>query len=198
MQPTNVEAVETVLKNQDQACLDWQLFYQEVLGLNVDFSGIRIPPGNPEFDLLAIMAEGTTLDRVYSAFEVRGLAYSRLPQNMKQAIKHDRDPANGSYAFWMRSSQESVDFLTSMSADDLWSKQIKTVTLLEYKLIELYRFVRQDGIHLDERGYVLCAGSSFQNGTIPDSRWHGDKSQEHCVLPKERYGFLAAREVIVC
>ncbi|MFA7252836.1 MAG: hypothetical protein WC027_03180, partial [Candidatus Paceibacterota bacterium] len=144
----------------DSVIKDWERFYQKVFGLTVDFSGVRIPAKRAGFDRLLLIPKGVSLNLVYDVVNQKHFPCWRYTNDLDLAIsKNDRDPnKDGSYAIWIRGGEEADEELRNLSADDLASRQIKTVTLLEQRIFELKYFL-ETGRHLDQKTVTLCGGS---------------------------------------
>ena len=172
---------------------DWQKFYREVFGVELDLSSIHIPERRDGFDRLLVIAQGMTQNRIYAKCAELFRCWKYL-DNLDE-ITSDRDPKNGAYAILVRDRQEVDEELKNLSANDLKAKNITTETLPE-RLIHELKFFKEAGKHLDEKNWTLCAGSRYPDGHIPYVRWHGDSMRVLWANPDYRYGFFRARAVV--
>ena len=115
---------------------DWEKFYLDVFGREVDFSGIVVPVHQAGFDCLIVVAEGMTPNVTFSACRDRFPVWSCYDDLDKAVVKSDREPTQ-SYAIWVRDRTEADDKLKSISAIHLREQGVQGVTLLERLLWEL-------------------------------------------------------------
>ncbi len=173
---------------------DWEKFYQDVFGLQKNFSGLRIPNKKPGFDRLLVVAKGLTPNRIYNRMKELMPAW-KYWNNLDSIIserKADRD-----YAIWVRDRVEADEELKNKSADVLKQEGIQGITLEERLLFEL-KYFKETGKHLDEQNVTLCAGSRLSLGALPYVRWNGWHRRvgvDWCVAARA-CGHLRGRQVV--
>ncbi len=147
-------------------------FYREELGMEVDFSGVRVPDEPGGFDRVLIVAKGLTIERVIAACR-RHFAVSTYRDNLSDADmkSNERTPAEGHYAIRVRNREEADEELKNLSAEDVLARSLKTETLLERLLHEL-KYFRETGKHLDADNWTLCSGSRISYGCVPRVGWN--------------------------
>ena len=149
----------------------WQAFYRDLFGLELDFSGLRIPEKQEGFDRLLVVAEGMTPNKLYDKC-VELFPCWRYTKNL-DFITSDRDPKNGAYVLWVKDGQEADEELKNSSANDLKKKNVTTETLPERLLHEL-KYFKETGKHLDIHNWTFCVGSRDPSGYVPYVGWDGD------------------------
>lgn len=79
-------------------------------------------------------------------------------------------------ARYFKWQQESDQELKGKSANDLGEEGLKDgITVREWLIFEALWF-KENGTHLDEIGWTLCAGSRYAAGSVPNACWHrGDR-----------------------
>ncbi len=174
-------------------------FYREELGMEVDFSGVRVPDEPGGFDRVLIVAKGLTIERVIAACR-RHFAVSTYRDNLSDADmkSNERTPAEGHYAIRVRNREEADEELKNLSAEDVLARSLKTETLLERLLHEL-KYFRETGKHLDADNWTLCSGSRISYGCVPRVGWNRwDRGL--CVYwanRSHRHGDLRPRAVVL-
>ena len=173
----------------------WKDFYQKFFGIDADFSKISILEKQPGFDRLIIIAQGLTLNQVYSKC-AENFPCSRYTENLDKAItQNDRDSNKGSYAIWARDRIKADEELKNLSANDLKKKNILGITLLEHLLYGLKYWV-ETGKHLDIQSWTLCSGSRDSDGNVPNVRWYDDELEVSWHYPDNRSDDLRARAAV--
>jgi len=151
---------------------EWQRFYRDVLGMDIDLSDVRIPDNPGGFYLVIIVAQGLTIAKIVAAMRQR-FEVSLSREDLDDAVpENERAPANGSYAIRVRERVEADEELKNLSGDDIRSRSQATMTLLERLLYEL-KYFSERGAHLDVANITLCAGSRYRDGDVPDVDWYG-------------------------
>lgn len=174
----------------------WRSFYHKFFNLDLDFSGVRIPPHQPGFDRLIVVAQGLTHNQVYEACVQRFPCW-RYTDDLDKATQglHKRDPKNGSYAIWVRDRIEADEELKNLSANQIKEKGITTETLLE-RLIHELKYWNETGQHLDVNNITLCSGSRYRDGIVPYARWGGDKFRVDWYYPDSSSDVLRSRQAV--
>jgi len=180
--------------------LEWQKFYQKIFNITIDLSQVRIPEPKQGFNWLIIMLQGLTAQKLYDKCKVLFGAWKwtdRILDEVLDQTKSVRNPANGTYAVWVRDRVEADEELKNKSANDLQKANIQSITLEECLLLELFYWWKTEK-HLDILNWTLCAGSRFDGGRVPRVHWFGyydqlgvDWCSSDCASDR-----LRAREVV--
>ena len=157
-----------VSKNDIRA--QWQTFYKEHFGMNVDFSGVVIPDHQEGFDRILIIAKGLTINQVIEACRKHFKVWTYTEDLDKAVTKNDRSPAEASYAIRIRDRVEADEELKNKSANQLAEEDINGITLLERLVLELFYFI-ETGNNLDIDKITLCSGSRDSGGHVPNVYW---------------------------
>lgn len=173
----------------------WASFYKKHFNLELDVAIIKVPPQNPGFDLLIVVAKGLTLNKVYDECAKQFPCW-RYENDLDKAIQtNDRDPKNGSYAVWVRNRVEADVENNNLSANKLKQHGTSGITLLERMLYELKSFT-EIGKHLDIENVTLCTGSRCSGGGVPSAGWSSDGFRVGWCLPGYSYDSLRSRSVV--
>lgn len=149
---------------------DWASFYKEVFGLDLDFSEVAIPEHKHGFDLLLVIAEGITPQRLFDKCKELFPSWKYTDSNLDEVIKSDRTSQDGHYAVWVRDRVEADEENRNLSADDLKKRGTAEITLEERMVYELKLF-KKIGEHLDKSNWPFCAGSRYSGGSVPNAIW---------------------------
>lgn len=175
---------------------EWQEFYRDIFGWELDFSNLQIPPERDGFGWLIVVAEGLTPNQVFEKCAERMETW-RWTEDLDEAVvKNDRVPKE-SYAIWIRDRVEADKELKNLSANRLAEKGIPCITLLERLILELFYFQKSRGGHLDLKNVTLCSGSRDSDGYVLGVDWAS--SDRLCVdwySPGESGDNLRARAVV--
>lgn len=178
-----------------QAIVEWQTLYQDVFGIVLDFSGVKIPVRKQDLNWLVIVAQGVGPQAAFDQCKKLFPAWKYYDESLDVAVPtNDRDSKSGSYAIWMRDRAEADQEFADKSADDIKQLNVSCNTLLERLLLELWYF-RKTGKHLDIDNVTLCPGSRYSVGRVPLVHWHDDKFHVHWYNPDCSGDNLRAREV---
>lgn len=167
-------AKQIVLRGINALVEEWVKFYKEVFKLDVDFSNLQIPAKGRSFNWLIIMLQNLTAQNLYDMCKELFKAWKWTDKSLDDVLdqtKSSRNPANGTYAIWVRDRVEADEELKSLSADDLKQKNIQGITLEERLLLELF-FYWKTKKHLDINNWTLCSGSRFHDGGVPGVDWN--------------------------
>ncbi len=174
---------------------EWRQFYRDEFGMDCDFSQIRFPEHRDGFDRLLIIPEGLTAECVFQQCKQRFNCWKFTDSSLEHAVPtNDRNPANGSYAIWLRDRVEADEELADKSANDLKAAGIQGVTLIERLLLEL-KYFKETGKHLDINNWTLCSGSRYSGGNVPFVYWGGDELSVYWYHPDYSSDDLRSREV---
>lgn len=176
---------------------EWENFYQRVLGIAVDFSGVKIPAHKPtpDFSRIVMVAQGLTLNQVWEVCKKRFPTWSYCGDDLDKAVPvNDRNAAK-SYAIRIRDRQEADEELKNLSANQLTEKGILGMTLLERLLLEL-KYHDETGQHLDLQNITLCNGSRYSDGSVPSVHWDDGRLSVYWFAPAHAYSVLRSRAVV--
>lgn len=173
---------------------DWQSFCKTFFGLDVDFSGIRIPERRPGFDRLLFIAQGLTPNLVCEACR-QSFPCWRYTEDLDSAVSFNERATAEPYAIWVRDMQEADDELKNLSANQIKERGTNTETLTE-RLVHGLKYWSETKKHLDERNITLCAGSRYRSGDVPRVRWDGDWVNVGWDDSDFSVGYLRARQVV--
>ena len=172
------KVVELFNNNQySDLALDWQNFYRDLFGIQLDFSNLQIPNKKEGFDRLIIVAEGMTSQRLYDKCEELFPCWKWTDRSLDEVVTSDRTAKNQAYPIWIRDRVEADEELKSFSADCLKNQNISGITLEERLVYEL-KYFKETRKHLDIENVTLCAGSRCGDGNVPDVRWGEDYDDE--------------------
>lgn len=160
---------ELVVSDISVLLSDWQNFYSE-LGIEADFSNLKIPEKQPGFDRLIIVAKGMTPQLLYDKCKELFPCWKWTDENLNKIVESERTAKNSAYAIWVRNRVEADEELKNLSADDLKNKNIPGITLEERLIYEL-KYFKETKNHLDVKNITLCAGSRCSDGRVPHVDW---------------------------
>lgn len=166
-----VVSIFSVVLDVSAILADWQSFYKNCFSWELDFSSVRIPERRTGFDRLIVVAKGLTPNLVYEVCDKQFSCW-RYYDDLNSAIIHnDREPTEH-YAVWVRDRVEADEEFKNFSAKQLQKKSIKGITLLERMVFGLKYWIETNK-HLDIDNITLCAGSRYQDGSVPYVFWYG-------------------------
>ncbi|PIT88582.1 MAG: hypothetical protein COU29_02280 [Candidatus Magasanikbacteria bacterium CG10_big_fil_rev_8_21_14_0_10_36_32] len=180
---------------------EWIKFYKEIFGLAINVSNIFIPPKIKGFNRPMIIAREigdsplemtmVTCQRLFSYI-------SYIGDNPDELISvTNRNPRyKGSYAIRVRDGIEADEENKNLSADDIRSQSMITMTLLERIILELFYFWKT-GQHLDNQHWTLCSGPRNKAGQIPCCYWYKNIFWIFWYNSANAIGDFRARSVIV-
>jgi hypothetical protein len=155
----------------EQIRLVWQKFYQEVFGIETDFSEVEFPKDKEGFERAIIMAKGITTQQLIKKcreyFAVSDGVSKAIGEDLEGVIVSERSCMQESYAVLVQDLVEaSRGKLEGFSADDAKAEKIATETLKE-RLIHELKYFLETGKHLDIESVTICAGSLLPSGEVP-------------------------------
>lgn len=171
---------------------DWQKFYNDVFGLELDFSEVRIPEKKDGFDRLIVVACGMTPQRLFDKCQEMFPSLKYTDKNLDEFIKSDRTVQNGHYAIWVRDRIEADEENRNLSANDLKERGGDEETLEERELHEL-KFFKETGRHLDLQNWTLCTGSRNSFGSVPCANCNDGKFKVNWNNPRNHNDNLRSR-----
>ena len=175
-------------------------FYSEVFGLDVDVTGLKLPSEREGFGWLLLVPAGMTLNIAWAKCRERFKScYSYMGDDLDKAVPtNERDPAKlGTYAIRFRDRVEADEEWRDTSANNITTKKIATITLLERILLELWYHWKTGGKHLDIMNGTLCSGSRCSDGSVPDVSMGGGYFYVSWGSPDCSDGRLRPREAAV-
>lgn len=175
--------------------IEWQRFYQEVFGIAVDLSSVAIPNEQPGFGWMIVVAKSITLNQVWAKCKEKFASYSYFGDNLDEVVPINDRNSEAAYAKRFRDRAEADEELKNLSANQLKKRKIKSITLLERLLLELWYFWKT-GQHLDIQNITLCAGSQCLDGAVPNVYWFDDRLRVCYYLPDNRSASLRARAAV--
>ena len=182
-------------KPTEELLAGWTKFYRDVFGLELDFSGVKIPERKPGFDHLIVVAQGMTPQRLFDKCVELFPSLKYPDKNLDEIIISDRTAKDGAYAIWVRDRVEADDENKNLSADQLKERGGCEETLEERLLHEL-KFFNETGQHLDIVNWTLCAGSRYSDGSVPYVNWYDDGLGVSWYDSSGRHGDLRSRSVV--
>jgi hypothetical protein len=174
---------------------DWENFYQEVFGIEIDFSNLQVPTHQKGFDRLIVVAEGITLQRIYDRCKEHFPCWKWTEKSLSEVTTSERT-VKGAYALWFRDVVEADEDLKNLSANNLKEKGVPGITLEERLLYEL-KYFRETGEHLDRENITLCAGSRCSDGYVPRACWLAGLLLVCWFSPEFHFGRLRARRAVL-
>lgn len=174
---------------------DWPRFYQDVLGIMPDFSGLAILKDLGGYGWPLPMAKGLTANRLYAECKRRFTCYSYVGDLDKVVSTNERTADKVSYIIRVRDRVEADEELKNLSADKIKQLKLTTITLTERLLLELWYFWRT-GQHLDIDYVTLCTGSRSFDGNVPDVSWGDSRFYVGWSRPVLACGNLRARSAV--
>ena len=176
---------------------DWQQFYHDLFGLEIDLLGLSVPAKKKGFDRLVIVAQGMTLQRLYDNCVKLCPCWKWTDDDLDKIVQSERTAKDGTYAVWFRDVVEADEELKNLSANDLKEKGIPGITLEERLLMEL-KYFKETGNHLDIKSWTLCSGSRYSVGGVPRVDWGSVRLRVDWYRPDDASGYLRSRRAVSC
>jgi hypothetical protein len=152
---------------------EWQNFWKDQFGWNVDFSMVIIPP-KPEIGSwrLLIIPKGMTNNKMFARMGQLFKCWKYM-DNLDVAVppKKNARTTENHYAVWVHDGAEPDEEFLGKSVREVDSDMKIGMTLLERMTLELKYFV-ETGKHLDIKGGTRCSGSRYSGGGVPDVSWN--------------------------
>ena len=174
---------------------DWQTFYRSVFGLELNFSGLRVPERQEGFDRLIVVVQGMTPQKLYDKCAELFPCWKWTNRNLDEIVISDRTANNGPYAVRFRDRVEADEEFKNLSADQLKQMNVSGITLEEHLLFEL-KFFKETGQHLDIHNWTLCAGSRYAGGDAPRVVWGGGRLRVGWCNPGVARVLLRSRQAV--
>ena len=176
---------------------DWQQFYHDLFGLEIDLLGLSVPAKKKGFDRLVIVAQGMTLQRLYDNCVKLCPCWKWTDDDLDKIVQSERTAKDGTYAVWFRDVVEADEELKNLSANDLKEKGIPGITLEERLLMEL-KYFKETGNHLDIKSWTLCSGSRCSSGGVPGVDWRSGGLGVDWYHPDNADDRLRSRRAVSC
>lgn len=178
----------------------WSRFYQEVFGLECDYSELRAPASQEGFGWLVAADHRISTQQAFEKCLERFGAWKYYSDSLDKAIPtNDRSEKNGDYAVWFRDRVEADEEHKSKSANSIWTAALTGCTVRERLLLELFYEWKNPGKHLDLQNITICTGSRYSDGDVPDVLWSSDGRRGvvvSAVDPGSANGYWRCREVV--
>ncbi|MFH1193676.1 MAG: hypothetical protein V1661_01635 [bacterium] len=178
------------------AISNWQSFYRRHFNIDVDFSSVRIPEYQEEFERIILMPRGLTREMILKALKIAFPVFYYYDDFDAAEKFNCRDALQGSYAIRVRDCVRADNQLKNLSARNLEQMGIAGITLPERRIYEL-KYFDETGRHLDDSGTVtLCSGTTDALGNFSGVRWHDEKLDLDWYEPQQKSSNLRARAVM--
>ena len=145
---------------------EWQKFYKNHFGWDIDFSQVIIPvmPTNGKWRLLFI-PKGMTLNFAFKICE-KLFASWKYCDDLDKAISKNIRNTSIHYAVWVRDEVEPDAETLGKSTRKADPDMKIGITLLERIIFEI-KYFTETGNHLDVKGATFCSGSRNSGGDVP-------------------------------
>jgi len=174
---------------------DWQQFYQDIFGIETDFSNLEIPERQEGFDRLIVVAQGITPQWLYDKCKELFSCWNWTDKDLDKVTESERNAKDAAYAVWFRNRVEADEELKNLSYNDLKEQEIPGITLEERFIYEL-KYFKETGEHLDVRNVTLCSGSRYSVGRVPHVGWHDGRLGVYWYALGCSYGSLRSRQAV--
>jgi len=148
---------------------DWQEFYHELFGLEIDLSGLSVPGRKKGLDRLIDVSQGMIPQLLYDKCAELFPCWEGTIEDLDKIVQSERTAKDGPYAVWFQDTVEADEDLKNLSANELERRGIPGITFEERLLYEL-KYFKETGQHLDIKTATLCSGSRA-DGHVPLVFW---------------------------
>ena len=159
----------------------WVDFYRRIFGKEVDLANLHVPDKpdyGPEHEPCAIlMVPGVTNNDAFDACKKqfdKAWRYADDLNTVRDIVMRPEGPPEGPYVVWIKANVEADSDLANVSARDIESRGLNTLTLRERLTLEL-KYFDETKSHLDINNWTLCAGSRYADGLVPGVSWRDGK-----------------------
>lgn len=166
-------AAEVVPKPKEQPALtteaqlaEWQAFYREEFGIELDTTQIRIPERKDGFNWLIVVVPTLAMNQIFEACASQFTCWKYRDDLNVISLRKATEP----YALWVRERVEADEELKNLSADAIAERRIETADLRERKLLG-FVYYRRTGKHLDLENWTLCPLSRDPLGCVSGVHW---------------------------
>ena len=149
---------------------EWEKFYLDHCNIVVDFSEVTIPtkPSEGSWRLIFV-SQGLTMNVILAVMRAKFKAWvyaedldGNVPTNTRTSVQ--------SYAKWVRDGVEPDEEYLGKTTRDADMTGTIGMTLLERLVLGVKHFV-ETGKHLDIKGWTICTGSRYSDGSVPFVYW---------------------------
>ncbi len=157
---------------------DWQKFYKDHFGLDVDFSKVGIPIRPKGNYRLLFIAKGMSMNvafarctELFSTWKYTDDLDAKITQNIRTASEN--------YAVWVLDEVEPDKTYRGNSTKQVDSTMELGITVLERIIFEI-KYFSETGKHLDVKGVTFCSGSRDSGGSVPLADWGDSEFRIGC------------------
>ena len=193
--------IKTVSLSPD--LLRWSDNYFKLFNRRPDLSTLRVPEKPEGFGSMRLVVvareildwtENHPFEGVQEALKKHFPGLEYIDDLDADITTNDRDPKNGSYAVWVRDTQEPDEEFVNRSANDLKAENHTGIIVLERQLFE-WDFFSEKGDHLDKTNITLCTGSRSSDGGVPGVSWIAARLDVDRYGSAHRHSALRSRRV---
>lgn len=151
---------------------EWQKFYKNHFGWDVEFSQVIIPKKPEGKWRLLFIPKGMTLNFAFQICEKLFTSW-KYYDDLDKAVTKNVCNTDSHYAVWVRDEVEpDIEFL-GKSTKQADPDMLIGVTLLERIIFEI-KYFTETGKHLDIKGLTFCSSSRNSDGDVPDAYLNND------------------------
>ena len=178
----------------------WQRFYKEVFGLNLDLSQVQIPDNSQSnLKFLQFMPQGLTYRQLHEKEKELYKTYYDSNPNWPDYINLNLEErkTTQSYAIWHSGAHEAEATYAGRSADWIAQNKIKTMTRMEKGIFGLYVYWKcRYKVDLPQETY--CTGSRIYTESVPSAGWDvtGKQFDSKSMISFEGIDWLRPRPVL--
>lgn len=186
----------------------WCRFYTEVFGMRKERAKslyLTLPDNSLSLGWMVVIPKGFTLNQVFHVMQSKMTVSSYIGDDLDARVPVNDRTSETDYAIFIRDRIEADEENKNLSANQIATKGIKGMTLLERLLLELFYFWKKqtagesdlDKMHLDVKNVTLCCGSRRSDGSVPCVSWGSDGREVYIdwCSPDGSDGSLRARAV---
>ena len=152
---------------------EWQKFYKEHFGLDVDFSKIAIPQRPKGNWRLLLIAKGMTMNTAFGRCK-KLFATWQYSDDLDAKITQNARTSKEDYAVWVLDEVEPEKEYRGKSTRQADPDMKIGITVLERIIFEL-KYFSETGKHLDIKGATFCSGSRDSDGHVSYAGWYGGR-----------------------
>jgi hypothetical protein len=153
---------------------EWLAFYAEVFGMGdigTKLDSVIISDERSYLSWVVMIPQGLTLNLVWAKCRDRFPSYSSVGEDLDAAVPTSDRTSETAYAMFLRDHVEADEENKGLSANHLARLKMRSITLLERLVLELW-YNWRTGRHLDTENVTLCAGSRRSDGRVPTVAFH--------------------------
>jgi hypothetical protein len=152
---------------------DWQKFYKDHFGLDVDFSKVGIPKRPKGNYRLLFIAKGMTMNVAFARCTELFPTWKYV-DDLDAKITQNIRTASENYAVWVLDEVEPDKTYRGKSTKQVDPTMELGITVLERIIFEI-KYFSETGKHLDVKGVTFCSGSRYAGGSVPSADWYDGK-----------------------